>query len=253
VLTTERRRLLLEEITRDGRILTSAAASRFGVSEVTIRSDLDELERSGRVARTHGGALLQSPSSAIVSFDSRMVIRREAKRRIALAAREFIRGDQTAIFDAGTTVMYLAQAMPDVTGLTVYTPGVSIAQQLLGTDGVDVHLLGGRVDNQWLQTVGSVREQGIEDLVVHSIFLGANAIDEDLDVVDQSSDLGSTKMHLVSCARRVILLADSSKWNTSAPAKVMNVERADVVITDAEIDSDVRRRLERSDVELMVV
>lgn len=68
----------------------------------------------------------------------------------------------------------------------MYTPSLSVAQQLLDVDGVDVHLFGGHIDTTWLQTVGTPREQGAQDIIVQTLFLGAFGIDSDLDVVDQS-------------------------------------------------------------------
>lgn len=252
MLSTERQRFILDEVARKGRVVTSEAAARLGVSEVTVRTDLDVLEQKGRVRRTHGGAVSVDAMAAIVGFDTRMSIRREAKRRIALEAAKYISSGRSVIFDAGTTMMHLAQVVPEVSDLTVYTPGVPIAQQLLTLEGVDVHLLGGRLDERWLETVGSPREQGIEDLLVHTLFLGAHGVDDDLDIVDQSVDLASNKIQLARCARSVVLLADSAKWNATARTKVMALGGVDVVITDDGLDDGTRARIESLDVELVI-
>lgn len=252
MLTAERRRLLLDEITRNGRLVTSEAAANLGVSEVTIRSDLDELERRGRVVRTHGGAVMQETTAGVIDFDARASLNNDAKRRIALAAREFVRSNQTVIFDAGTTIMQLAQVMPEVSNLTVYTPGITTASQLLNREGVDVRLLGGRLDPRWLQTLGTPREQGIEDLIVHTLFLGAQGVDNDFDIVDQSSELAAGKLDYGRRARSIVFLADSSKWHNAALAKVMPLNKVDVVITDDGIDSKVKRQLEAFNIDLII-
>lgn len=252
MLSTERRRRLLDEITTNGRLVTSDAAARLGVSEVTIRSDLDELERRGRVTRTHGGAVIQDSPARIVDFDARMSMHNDAKRRIALAAREYVRANQTVIFDAGTTVMHLAQVLPELSNLTVYTPGITTAQQLLNMEGVDVRLMGGRLNGRWLETIGTPQEQGIEDLVAHTLFLGAQGVDSDLDIVDQSTELVAGKLHYARRARFIVFLADSSKWNNAALSKVMPLSRANVVITDDGIDAAVRTRLEASDIDVVI-
>lgn len=253
MLAAERRKTLIDELNRSGQLVTSELSARLGVSEVTIRADLDELERRGRVTRTHGGAVSVVASSAIIEFEVRMSMQQEAKRRIALAAANYLNSNQTVIFDAGSTVHYLAQMMPEVTGLTVFTPGISIAQQLLAVEGVETHLLGGRVDRTRLETVGSPREQGIKGLLAQTLFLGAQGIEADLDIVDPSRDLALNKLQFARRSRTIVLLVDSSKWVQPAATKVMPVSRADVVITDAGLSDETRSQLERLDVELVVV
>lgn len=253
VLATERRLLLIDEINRSGRVINSEIAVRLGVSEVTIRADLDELERHGRVTRTHGGAVAVNPTFAVVGFEVRVATNRDSKRRIALAAASYIKSNQTVIFDAGSTVHYLALMMPEITNLTVFTPGISIAQDLLSVEGVETHLLGGRVDRDWLGTVGTPREQGIEELIVQTLFLGAHGVDKDLDIVDLSQDLALNKLQFARRARSIVLMVDSSKWIQPGSSKVMPVERVDVVITDSGVPRDIRQQLEKLDVELIVV
>lgn len=254
MLAKERRSFLTDEIARCGQVVTSEMSARLGVSEVTIRADLDELERRGRVRRTHGGATTPDSVSAVVAFHTRMSIFREEKRRIAQAACKYVASNQTAIFDAGTTVHALAQVMPEVTGLRVYTPSLNLAQQLMTIQGVETLLMGGRVDPDWAETTGTPREQGIEDLIAHTLFLGAHGVDHSLDIVDNSANLATNKRQFARRARRVILLIDSSKWERHGAAKVLPLSRVDVVITDDGITDAVRERiLNETDTEVVVV
>lgn len=253
VLARERRQLIANELNRTGKLRTSDLVTRFGVSDVTIRADLDALERDGRLTRTHGGAVPADLSQAAVRFDLRMELQSEAKRRIALRAAEFVHSDQTFILDAGTTTHHMAQVLPEVTNLTVYTPGLTQAQQLLGVSGVEVNLLGGRVDASWLQTTGTPREQGIKGLLVETVFLGAFGIDADLDIVDQSPTMRRLKQQYVRRARTVVVLADSSKIGRSASTKVMPLDQVDVLITDSNLSPEYRERLSQLDLELILV
>jgi DeoR/GlpR family transcriptional regulator of sugar metabolism len=99
--------------------------------------------------------------------------------------------------------------------------GITTARQLLNIEGVNVRLLGGRLDGRWLETIGTPQEQGIDDLIDHTLFLGAQGVDSDLDIVDQSSELAAGKLNYARRARFIVFLADSSKWSNSALAKVM--------------------------------
>lgn len=244
MLADERRSRLLEEIVVSGRVVTSEMSDRLGVSEVTIRGDLDDLERRGRVKRTRGGAVAPEAHSAIVSFDARMSINRDAKRRIAQAAAGYLKSDQTVIFDAGSTVHSLALHVPaHVSGLRVCTPGLGIAQHLMAVEGVSVFLMGGWVDAAWAETVGTPREQGIGDLLAHTLFLGAMAVDSDLDIVDNSDHLTRNKQQYARLARSTIVLLDSSKWGGSGSRKVLPLDKVDVIITDSGIDERLRERI----------
>lgn len=136
---------------------------------MTVRSDLEYLERQGRVSRTHGGAVPADAALSNDEFEIRLGVHREAKQRIAAAAVRLISSSEAVILDSGTTVHHLAQAITGVSALTVYTPALPAAQHLMRTDGVDVHFLGGRIIPSWLQTVGTARQLGIKDLIADAL------------------------------------------------------------------------------------
>jgi DeoR family transcriptional regulator of aga operon len=253
MLAEERRAKILEQLYRAGRVRTSDISASTGVSEVTIRNDLVELERRGRLVRTHGGAVTSLDDAGILTaFSTRMSQRREEKRRIAMAAAELVCSNETVIFDAGTTTHHLAHLLPPVTNLTVLTPGLNVAQTLMNTAGVEVFVLGGRLLPALNETVGSVAQMGIDDLPVHKLFLGAHAIDAELDVVDISLDLAQTKRRFAKMARHVVLLADSSKWRTRGDVKALAMNDIDVVVTDAGLPEDERRRIQDLGVRLVI-
>lgn len=243
MLAKERRRLLLDEIARAGRVVTSDFAARHGVSDVTVRTDLEYLNSVGRVSRTHGGAVAADAAVPIDEFDARLGVHREAKQRIAAAAVRLVCSDQSVILDSGTTVHHLAQSITDVSGLTVYTPALLAAQHLMRTDGVQVRLLGGRVMPNWLQTVGTARELGIKGVIADTLFLGTQGVDDDFDMVDPDHELVATKQRMIRRARRIVLLVDSSKWSRRGGIKVRNLAQVDVVITDAQPPQQVLTQL----------
>jgi len=243
VLAKERRRQLLDEIVRAGRVVTSDFAARHGVSDMTVRTDLEYLERQGRVSRTHGGAVPADAALPIDEFEIRLGVHREAKQRIAAAAVRLISSNEAVILDSGTTVHHLAQTITDVSALTIYTPALPAAQHLMRTDGVDVHLLGGRIIPNWLQTVGTARQMGIKDLIADTLFLGTHGVDDDLDIVEPDHELVATKQRLIRRARRIVLLVDASKWSRRGGIKLRNLAQIDVVITDTPPPPKVRDQM----------
>lgn len=250
MLADQRRHNILMTLQRTGQARTKDLARSFGVSEVTIRSDLDILTAKKRLMKTHGGAVALPPDSAVAAFEERMNRNFEAKRRIAQAAAAEIVDNQSIVFDGGSTLMQLAMQMPPVNNVIVATNGMNIAQHIMYRPGLDVHMVGGRVNASTVSTLVSDTDRAVGGLVAHQAFLGAHGIDQAFDVVDTSEDVARTKRNLVRMARRVILLADSSKWDFEAPSKAFSLSRVDLIITDSGLPQAIRARLRKLGVEV---
>ncbi|PVZ94724.1 DeoR family transcriptional regulator [Amnibacterium flavum] len=238
-------------IFEQGKARTIDLARSLGVSEVTIRTDLEVLEDQGRVSRVHGGATM--PEEPLVGFDQRSTQRVEAKQRIAAAAVRLIEDGMTIVLDSGTTSFALARQLPTVTDLVVLTPGVNIALRLMDVAGVDLRLLGGKLMPRIAATVGTARQQGLEGVIAHVAFLGAGGVDADNDIVEGTFDIADSKRTLGAVARRKVLLADASKWTTTDHHKVLNVSDFDTVITDDTMPQAIQDSIRASGCELIVV
>ena len=250
VFASERRAAILAIIFERGNARTTDLAASLGVSEVTIRTDLEILENHGRVARVHGGATL--PEAPIVGYDARAAQHVDAMQRIGAAAAKLVSDDMTIILDSGTTVFALARQLPTVSDLVVLTPGINIALALMEVSGIDVRLLGGRLVPRIAATVGSVRQQGLEGEIAHIAFLGAGGMDVDHDVVEGTFDIAEAKRSLAAAARKRVLLADSAKWFGTDRHKVMNVSGFDTVITDSAMPESVQDAIRAAGPSLIV-
>ncbi len=253
ILAEERRSQILELLHANGVVRTGELTQMFDVSDVTLRSDLQELERRGRLVRTRGGAVSSMNDVGHSSFDARLTRNRGAKQRIALAAAQFIRSDSTVIFDAGTTNLALAHHLPPVTGLTVVTPALNTAQHLLTVDGTKVVMMGGPVDHDTVSSLWPVAQPAEDEGGVHVTFLGCHGIDADLDLVDVSATTAAVKRRLIRAGRRVVLLADASKFGTRAPTKVGPLDLIDVLITDDAVPPAIADEVRSAGVELLIV
>lgn len=247
----QRRQKILTLLHSSGTLRTRDLASRFGVSEVTIRSDLELLDGKRALQKTHGGAVPVSLQTLEADFGHRMLRNADAKRRIGqLAAHEF-HDNQTVVFDSGSTMMQLAMHLPPFKNLVVATPAMNIAQFLMNRSGLDVHMIGGRVSPETVSTLLTNATSTLDGLVAHQVFMGAHAIDSSFDIVDQNEDVARSKRNLVQMARRVILVADSSKWNVSGTSKAFPLSRVDLVITDSGLAVAVRKQLERQKIQVL--
>jgi DeoR family transcriptional regulator, aga operon transcriptional repressor len=253
MLTEQRRHRIMMELQRNGQVRTHHLADEFGVSEVTIRSDLKILCTKKQLIKTHGGAIALPADSPAIAFEERMHRNFEAKRRIAQMAARLIMDDQSLVFDGGSTLLQLAMQMPPLKNVVVATTAMNIAQHLMYRPGLDVHMIGGRVFPNTVSTIVSDFDRAAGGLVAHQAFVSAHAIDPAFDVVDVSEDIARTKRNLVRMARRVILLADSSKWDIGASSKAFSLSRVDLIITDTDMPYAIRGRLEKLGVEVRYV
>lgn len=251
MFAAERREAILALVFADGRARTADLARSLDVSEVTIRADLDALVAQGRLERVHGGATL--PQHPLVGFDQRSGQHVEAKQRIAAAAARLVRDGTTIALDSGTTCLALADRLPTVADLVVVTPGLPVALRLLDVAGVEVRLLGGRVDPRTKATVGPVRTPGQEGAITHVAFVGAGGVDADLDVVEGAYAIAEAKRDLVASARRRVLLADSSKWSSTDRHKAVGLGAFDTVVTDVDLPAAAQAAVRAAGVELVLV
>ena len=250
MLAEQRRHQILLELQRIGQARTRQLAEFFAVSEVTIRSDLEIMDAKKQLIKTHGGAIAIPADSPAAAFEERMQRNFEAKRRIAqMAARQII-DNQSIVFDSGSTLLQVAMQMPPVNNVVVATTAMNIAQHLMYRPGLDVHMIGGRVFPSTVSTIVSDSDKVLGGLVAHQAFVGAHAIDHAFDVVDVSEDIARTKRNLVRMARRVVLVADSSKWDTGASSKAFSLSRVDLIITDSNMPHGIRNRLDKLGVEV---
>ncbi|KQS71630.1 DeoR family transcriptional regulator [Rhizobium sp. Leaf371] len=253
MLAEQRRHQIMLELQRVGQAKTRELAERFGVSEVTIRSDLENLDGKKQLIKTHGGAIALPVDSPAAAFEERMNRNFEAKRRIAQMAARLILDNQSIVFDSGSTLLQLAMQMPPVHNVVVATTAMNIAQHLMYRPGLDVHMIGGRVFPNTVSTIVSDADKAVGGLVAHQAFVSAHAIDHAFDVVDVSEDIARTKRNLVRMARRVILVADSTKWDTGASSKAFSLSRVDMIITDTGMPYSIRGRLDKLGVEVRYV
>ena len=249
----ERRQLIIAMLRSNGQVRTRELSAHFGVSEVTIRSDLEILSGRGLLSKTHGGAIAAPTASPEAEFDLRMQKNADAKRRIGQAAAQQFHDNQTVIFDSGSTLMQVAMHMPPAHNIVVATPAMNIAQFLMHRAGLDVHMIGGRVCQHSVSTLVSNATSALDGLVAHQVFIGAHAIDPSLDIVDLNEDVARSKRNLVQMARRVILVADSSKWNVSGTSKAFPLSRVDLVITDNDMPLAIRNQLASQDTMVVYV
>ncbi|MBG6183488.1 DeoR family fructose operon transcriptional repressor [Arthrobacter sp. CAN_A214] len=249
----ERYRQISNLVSADGRVTVAGLSSRFAITKETVRRDLALLERDGVLRRVHGGAIAEnSATTNEPSLTSREATHTSRKLRIAQAALDMVPATGAIVLDAGTTTGALAWLLPaDRPGLTVITHAVPVANSAVNS-GLQVELVGGRVRAPTSAAVGSGTVARFGRLRADVAFVGANGISAGFGLSTPDADEAAVKAAIVRSARRVVLLADSSKFNEETLVSFASLEDIDALITDSAPTGALAAAFADADVEVVI-
>jgi DeoR/GlpR family transcriptional regulator of sugar metabolism len=228
-------------------------AAVLGVSEMTIRRDLDRLEANGYVRRTHGGAVLAERLVFEFGFAARRQANHAAKAAIAAAAVKLIRPGDRLILDAGTTTLELARLLPAIPGLTVITPSLAVASELQFAEQIQTILLGGVLRRGSPDLSGEVCEAVLDMLKADLAFQGADGIDENGTLYTADLRVARLDQKIRLSANRTYILADSRKVGRTALACHGRLQDVTGWITDSGIPKAALTSLRRLGTQITVV
>ncbi len=235
----ERRREIVAGLKRDGRCLVADLARRLDVSEVTIRQDLDVLEKEGVLRRTHGGAILSVKIGLERPFQVEETAHKAEKERIAAAAVDLISSGDTLILDVGTSVTAAArQLVEQKKKPTVFTNGLNIAAILEADPDITTVVTGGTLRPKQHSLVNPFAEFILPRIHADIALIGVSGVEAEHGITNVNVAEAEMKALFVKAARRRIVLADSSKIGTVALAKFADVQDIDLLITDVGADED---------------
>lgn len=214
-----------------GRVSVEDLAERFGVTPQTIRRDLGLLSDRGLLQRFHGGAVATS-GVANFAYEARRRLATEEKRRIGLKAASLIPDDSSLVINIGTTTEQVATALRGKRGLMVITNNVNVVNILQGFEGIEVIIAGGVVRHADGGVVGEAAVDFIRQFRVDHAVIGASAIDEDGTLLDYDYREVKVARAIIEGARRTILVADSMKYERTAPVRIGHLSELAYFVTD---------------------
>lgn len=253
LLAEQRRAMILDEVRRRGGVRVNELTRRLNVSDMTVRRDLDALARQGVVEKVHGGAVpVAEPSSHEPGFEAKAGLEQSAKEAIAKAAAALVPPGSAIALAGGTTAFALAHHLLEVPDLTVVTNSVRVADvfhsgQPRGGAGrsdspATVVITGGvRTPSETL--VGPVADQAIQALHFDLLFLGVHGISVEAGLSTPNLAEAETNRHFVRSARRVVVIADHTKWGQVGLSSFASLEDVDTLVTDAGIPEVLREEI----------
>lgn len=228
----ERKRKILELLKEHQRVDLQGLNQILQVSESTIRRDLKELEENNLLKRTHGGAIPIHNVNFEPTFMEKEISHSEEKKAIAEKAVQLIEESDVILLDSGSTMLYLAKELKRFTKLTVVTNAVPIAQELQAYEGVELILVGGTLRKGVLSLVGPFAEYVLNLIHVDKAFIATNAIHVEKGLRTPNIVEANIKRKMIACAKKKILLADSSKIGEMSLVKFAELSDIDLFITD---------------------
>lgn len=235
LLTGERRREIVALVEREGRATVEELARHYGLSAVTIRTDLEALARAGALARSHGGALPRGTSMVADEPINAKAMRHHAqKRRIAQAAAQLIGDGETIILDSGSTTAEIAKQIRNLklTSLTVITNALNIALELSAVSHVRLIMLGGLLRPLSRSLVGPDAEQALARLHADRLFLGVDGIDAAVGITTPDPLEAALNAGMIRSAQVTIAVADASKLGRRSLSVIAPANGAHHLITD---------------------
>ncbi|HYX11904.1 MAG TPA: DeoR/GlpR family DNA-binding transcription regulator [Candidatus Acidoferrum sp.] len=255
MLARQRQALILERVREDGAVRVADLVRMFGVSDMTVRRDLEALNARGLLEKVHGGATAARGSALDEpGFTAKSVLQEPEKAAIAVAAAALVDPGTAIGLSAGTTTYALARRLASVQGLTVVTNSVPVADALYRAGEADqTVILTGGVRTPSDALVGPFAVAALKTIHVDLVFMGVHGMDPHSGFTTPNLLEADTNRALVGAGRRLVVLADHTKWGVIGISSIARLDEADTLITDSGINPEARQLLAGHVRELIVV
>lgn len=251
MLVADRHRKIVELVNERKSISVSELSKMFSVTEATIRRDLDKLEKENLLIKTHGGAISIDSNQTENSFEELEILKVPEKRAIGKRAAQLVCAGDLIAIDASTTSWYMVQELPDIP-ITVLTNSIKIAMELSKRNHITVLSTGGILSSKTLSYFGPLAENSLSGYRVNKVFLSCRGIDLEQGLRDNNEMHAIIKKKMIEIADEVILMADSSKFSTSALSYIAPINVVNIIITDSQVDKETKSKIKKQNIELLV-
>ena len=250
MLFSARQAEIMELAKEQGRVLVEELAARFAVTPQTIRKDLNDLCDSRALNRIHGGAVFPSGNEN-VKYEARRSMAAAEKQAIGRAAAALIPDTSSLFMNIGTTTEAVGEALVDHKELMVITNNINVANRLRVYPSIEVVIAGGVVRGSDGGIVGEAAVDFIRQFKVDFAVIGASALDEDGALLDFDFREVKVAQAIIANARHVILVADATKFERTAPVRIGHISQVHTFITDRCPSESLRAICQDKDVRLI--
>jgi DeoR/GlpR family transcriptional regulator of sugar metabolism len=252
ILPNQRREKIVEMLKEDGFAKVINLAKIFKVTEVTIRQDLEKLEKEGVLVREHGGAYLKNIEDKVRTLSLSNQDNLDKKERIASKCIEYIESGDSIILDSGSTTTEIAKKLKGFKNLTVITNALNIAMMLGTEPGIDLIVTGGEFKPPTLSLTGQKAADFFQGIYVQKLFLATAGLSLKAGLTYPSISDIVVKKAMIDAAETTYLVADSTKIGKSSFASLGALSLVDYIITDSDINDRDKKVFEENDIEILL-
>mgnify|MGYP001191702151 FL=1 len=252
MLVAERHGKIIETLQKKGSIRVSELSRMFGLTEETIRRDLEKLEREGKLMRSHGGAVaIQETAQGNIPYFKRETLHTEEKEKIANTALTFINEEESILLDASSTSWFLAKKLPNIP-LTVITNSLRVLMELAPKTNIHVICTGGTLSHTSLSVLGPLTIESLDKYHADKAFISCKALDKDWGISDANDMQAMVKKKMLEIADENYLLIDHSKIGKKATSYVDGFDKIHYIITDNQADQEYLNDLAEFNVNILI-
>jgi DeoR/GlpR family transcriptional regulator of sugar metabolism len=229
MLKKERQEFILHQLNLHNKILCADLSNKMGVSDDTIRRDLQELAQGDKLIKVHGGALSKSFHTA---FDRKMVYNLEDKHIIAQKTAALVQSGMYILTSGGTSILEFAQSLDTNLNATFFTCSLNAAIEFAHHPSIEVVMIGDKVAKDSMLTTGASAVQTIESIQADLCILGINSLDTQFGLSENDWEVVQIKKAMIKASKKTICIGISEKLNSQQKIKVANLDEIDILITE---------------------
>lgn len=229
MLKKERQEFILHQLNLHNKILCADLSNKMGVSDDTIRRDLQELAQDDKLIKVHGGALSKSFHTA---FDRKMVYNLEDKNIIAQKTAALVQSGMYILTSGGTSILEFAKSLDTNLNATFFTCSLNAAIEFAHHPSIEVIMIGDKVSKDSMLTTGASAVQTIESIQADLCILGINSLDTQFGLSENDWEVVQIKKAMIKASKKTICIGISEKLNSQQKIKVANLDEIDILITE---------------------
>lgn len=245
----ERLNFILNEVNIRNRVLLSDISNKLNVSEDTVRRDLKFLDDQGKLKKVHGGAI--SNTFHVYSYQEKDIYAHTDKTIIAQKAVSLIKADQVILMSGGTTNLELARIIPDKIHLTVFTPSLPVAMQLLDHELIETIFIGGKLSHEAQIALGGETLHTLAQIKADLCFLGTGYVDATAGLTEFDWEVVQLKKAMIRSSTKVVALTISEKLHSAQRFKICNTDEIHTLITELSPENPILESFKKLEVELI--
>ncbi len=246
----ERRQNISQMIQTSGSVKVNELSQLFNVSEVTIRTDLADMESKGLLSRIHGGAIYSYKPYYSMNLNQRLEANQSEKVEIAEKIANLIKPNDTIMLNSGTTTLLVFRKFPDNYNLNIVTNSISIALEASSNPNYNVVLVGGSVNTKYQFTYGPDAMEQLKKYNADKLILSVDGIDMENGFTTYYDNEASIDRIMIERSKTRIIAADSSKFRHSAFVNISDINIADIIVTNSRIDRNYLNELRESGIDI---